>query len=55
VVDTRDNTHFSQYAVFERLLQDKQSYYEWRLLYLFAEEDLKEGIKDLLEEQNETN
>jgi hypothetical protein len=37
----------SQYAVFERALKDTQSYFEWRLLYLFTEEDLKEGIKEV--------
>lgn len=38
----KEKGNTTQYNVYERKLIDKSSYFEWKLSYIFEEEDLKE-------------
>ncbi len=48
VVDPASKLRATQYSLFERRYRDKQSYLEWRMAYIFSEEDLREGLSDLI-------
>jgi len=52
LVNTKTNERVTQYNVFERRVREKQSFLEWRLAFMFSEEDLKEGLKELRESNN---